>query len=96
MLVSIFVLVGEGGGRHEFLDFLPYAVGLTPILNIAAQLVLPVCFTVCKSLMVPLFHLVNYLYGNAYIFAALGPPIVVAQPPNLVFNFLLVSTVAFF
>ena len=80
----------------EVSNALPYAVGFAPILNIAAQLVLPVGFTFCQCLMIPLFHLVNYLYGQIFIFTTLGSSIVVAQPPYLVFNLLFVPTVAFF
>ena len=54
LLLKVFHL---GGGSFLF----SVTVGMTPILHIAAQLILPKNFSVCKGKMVPLIYLINDL-----------------------------------
>ena len=76
----------NGGGSF----FFPVTMGMTPILDIAAQLVLPENFSVCQGNSVPLFHLVYNLHWKTNIATAPLTPIMVAKPPIISLNLLFV------
>ena len=89
MLLEVFRL---GGGSLLF----SVTMGMSPILYIAAKLILPKYFFVCKSKMVPLIHLVNNLNCKIFISTAPHSSIVVSKPPIFLFYFLLVVGMSFF
>ena len=75
--------------------FLPPAMGITPILNITSQLILPVYFLIFQGFCVPLWHLLNNLYGDILI-STTPSTIMLAQTPNFFLYLLLVITMSHF
>ena len=88
LLLKVFHL---GGGSFLF----SVTVGMTPILYIAAQLILPKDLFICQSKMVPLIYLVNDLNCKIFISTAPISSIVMPQPPILLFYLLLVVGMSF-
>ena len=74
--------------------FSPLALCLATIFHKTSELILPVYFSPPKGVLISNFNLLNYNYFQALVAAPLGTPIMLPQPPYLVFNFLFMSRVS--
>ena len=90
------VMVGRGVTSEGGAFLLSSAVSMTPILYIAAQLVLPVYLLISQANGVPLIHLVYQLNWEVGISTATCPTIMMPQPPILSFDLLLVVRMPLF
>ena len=92
----MFDSVQEQAGA-EFASYIfSITVGPAPILDINPQLVLPITFSLRQKFEGFHFDLLNELYGDIFITKATPSPIVVAQTPHILLNFLFMIRVSSF
>ena len=74
--------------------FFSSAVGVTPILNITSELILPVYFCLCQGSHISSLYLINDLNTDVLI-ATTPPPIMLPQAPIFPLHLLFVVAVSF-